>query len=127
MKQNMKLYIVAALLVGLLVGYVVARQKYTTIMMEKDKMIMDRDEKINGMTEREKMMPDANMKGVMMKNGEMMEIMTNGETTKMDKDVMYSDGTKIMMNGTVTKPDGSTMMMHDGDEMMMPTGTMMEK
>lgn len=118
-KRDIKIYVALALLAGLLIGYVAARQKYTAIMAQKDSMIVERDQRIGMMEQKAKMMPAAGMTGVMMKEGKMMMTWQNGGTSMMNKDVLYPDGTKIMMNGEVTKADGSTMMMQEGDRMMM--------
>ena len=44
----------------------------------------------------------------------------------MVKDMTMSDGSKVMMDGTVIKKDGSKMMMKNGDSMDM-SGMMMKQ
>jgi uncharacterized protein YdeI (BOF family) len=58
------------------------------------------------------------MDGYMMKDGKVM-MMKDGKTMPMDKDMTMSDGSKVMMDGTVMKKDGSKMMMKNGDSMDM--------
>ena len=56
--------------------------------------------------------------GVMMKDGKMM-MMKDGKTMMMDKDMTMSNGTMVMMDGTVKMKDGKTMMMKNGQMMGM--------
>ncbi len=52
--------------------------------------------------------------GVIMKDGKMM-VVKDGKISVMDKDLLLSNGTKIMSNGTIVKKDGSKIMMKEGD------------
>jgi hypothetical protein len=63
--------------------------------------------------------------GVMMKDGKMM-MMKDGKTMMMDKDMTMSNGTMVMMDGTVKMKDGKTMMMKNG-QMMDMAGMMHSK
>lgn len=72
------------------------------------------------------MKDDKKMMGVMMKDGKMMEVMSNGEMMMMDKSDMMMGDTKVMKSGEMMMKDGSKMMMKDG-MMMMADGTMMMK
>ena len=62
---------------------------------------------------------------VMMKDGKMM-MMKDGKMMAMDQDMTMSNGTMVMMDGTVKMKDGKTMMMKDGESMAMD-GKMMHK
>lgn len=56
--------------------------------------------------------------GIIMQNGKMM-MMKQGNTFPMTQDMTLTDGTKVMKNGTVVRPDGQTTMMSNGDVMTM--------
>ncbi len=71
-------------------------------------------------------MGDKKMKtSVMMKDGTMM-LMKDGKTMAMEKDMTMTNGTVVMMDGTVKTKDGKTMMMKEGQSMDM-NGKMMMK
>jgi hypothetical protein len=55
---------------------------------------------------------------VMMEDGKMMSMM-GGKTMMMDKDMTMKNGTTVMTDGTVKMKDGKTMMLKDGDCVMM--------
>lgn len=58
----------------------------------------------------------------MMKDGKMMAGVENSGATMMEKDMMMSDGTKVMMDGKVMMKDGATVMMKEGETIMMKDG-----
>src|SRR4029453_7320964 len=68
---------------------------------------------------------DAEMGGVMMKDGKMMMMMDGKAAGPMEHEMTMSDGTKVMTNGMVKMKDGKEMHMKDG-QMMMMDGKMME-
>ena len=55
---------------------------------------------------------------VMMMGGKM-QMMENGKTMPMEKDMTLNDGTKVTKNGMVSKKDGTTIAMKEGDMMDM--------
>jgi hypothetical protein len=55
---------------------------------------------------------------VMMENGKM-TVMKSGKTMDMDQDVTMTNGTVVMKDGTVKTKAGKTMMLKDGDCVMM--------
>lgn len=68
-------------------------------------------------------------KGVTMKDGKMMVV--NADSDASTKDMTMTDGTKVMMDGKVTKADGTSVMMKNGDAMgvdgaMMKSDAMMK-
>lgn len=65
-------------------------------------------------------------KDAVMMQGNKMMIRQNGVEGELTEDEKLNDGSKVMMNGTVVKPDGSIIKMTDGDEIYMD-GTMMQK
>lgn len=58
--------------------------------------------------------------------GDSMMIRENGIEGEMTEDVVLEDGSKVMTDGTIVKPDGKSSKMKDGEEMMMD-GTMIQK
>src|SRR5476649_1624551 len=58
------------------------------------------------------------LKGVMMKDGKMMKMMSDGQIKPMDKNMMMG-GMKVAPDGTMTMKGGSSVMMKNGDSMMM--------
>jgi hypothetical protein len=55
---------------------------------------------------------------VMMKDGQMM-VMKDGQTMNMEKDMTLSNGTMVMMDGSMKMKNGKKMMMKNGDIMSM--------
>src|ERR1041384_4935796 len=55
---------------------------------------------------------------MIMKAGKMM-MMKEGKMMPMDKDMELTNGTKVMMDGTVLKKDGTKTMMNEGDRIYM--------
>ncbi|UOQ73269.1 DUF6799 domain-containing protein [Hymenobacter cellulosilyticus] len=60
--------------------------------------------------------------GVTMKDGVLMQegkvlLTQQGHTTALTEPATLTNGTKIMADGTVTKPDGSTVTLQEGDMM----------
>lgn len=51
--------------------------------------------------------------GVTMKDGVMLTV-NGGEMSRMDKDVIYEDGTSVKVDGTVTLADGTTLRLPEG-------------
>ncbi|UOQ54023.1 DUF6799 domain-containing protein [Hymenobacter cellulosivorans] len=54
--------------------------------------------------------------GVVMQEGKVL-VTQQGHTTSLTDATTLTNGTKIMANGTVTKPDGSTVTLQEGDMM----------
>lgn len=55
---------------------------------------------------------------LMMEDGKMM-VMKKGKTMMMDHDMKLSNGTMVMTNGSMKMKNGKTMMLKDGDCVMM--------
>ena len=55
---------------------------------------------------------------VMMKKGKMM-LVRNGEMKSMDMVVTMSNGTRVLMDGTIVMPDGTSRRLMDGEAMTM--------
>jgi uncharacterized protein YdeI (BOF family) len=55
---------------------------------------------------------------VMMKDGKM-EMVQNGKSMNMDKDMTLSNGTKVSVDGTVTMKSGKTIKLKDGEMIYM--------
>jgi len=55
-----------------------------------------------------------NPDGVMMKDGKMV-VIKNGKITMMGRDITFSNGSKVMNDGTLVQSDGSKKMMQEGE------------
>lgn len=53
---------------------------------------------------------------VIMKEGKML-LVKNGKTTVIDKEMTFSDGTRVMSDGKVMMKDGSTMLLEEGESL----------
>ena len=51
---------------------------------------------------------------IVMKDGKMM-VKKNGEKTQLTQDTTLSNGTSVMLNGTVKTSDGNTVILQNGD------------
>lgn len=95
-----------ALVVGFVVGYLIARTRY----IQKISVISeDLMQSANHVT-----MLNNKLNRYVMINNTMMQI-KDGNLSPMTNDVTLSDGTKVMTTGEVVKPDGTTVTMTDGD------------
>ncbi len=109
----MRVILAVVLLVGLLGGYVIARQKYRPMMLAKDKMILDRDSEIKRLNQQCQVL---GLKGVMMKDDKMYTVWTTGENKLMTQDMMAPDNvTKLMMDGKIVKSDGTVVTLTNGE------------
>jgi Domain of unknown function (DUF6799) len=67
----------------------------------------------------------AEMDGIMMNHGKMMMMKDGKPAGPMPSDTTMSNGTKVMMDGTIMQQDGTKASMKDG-QMMMMDGKIME-
>lgn len=104
--MNMKIFVIVALLVTFVGGYLIARAKYKPQIVELSKMVNDKDSALQAVK--------SNENKVMMKEDKMW-IVENGTLKEMDADLMMANGDKVMTDGTVIKASGSKMMMHNGE------------
>lgn len=102
--------VVIALAIGFLGGYFIARTKYKAQISIISSMVAEKAAEVDTLK--------ASNNRIIMVNGEMM-VEKDGDITKMDKDLELSNGTKVSIDGTVEKKDGTNTMMRDGDSMMM--------
>ena len=65
------------------------------------------------------------MDGIMMQGGKMMMMKAGKPAGPMTSEMTMSDGTKVMMDGSMVRKDGTTAHMTDG-QMMMMDGKLME-
>ena len=63
--------------------------------------------------------------GLMMKEGKLMRMHDGKEVSRMDRETTLSNGTKIMMSGTMKMKDGNVMQLQEGQTVMLD-GTMKE-
>lgn len=108
--MTMKIFVVVALVIAFVGGYLIARAKYKPQLIELSKMVTDKDAALQQMK--------ANANKVMMKDNKMW-IVENGEVKPLDSDLMMTSGDKVMMDGKVLKSDGTSIMMKNGDAMDM--------
>lgn len=108
--MTMKIFVVVALVIAFVGGYLIARAKYKPQLQELSKMVLDKDAALQQMK--------SNTNKVMMKDDKMW-IVENGEVKEMDSDVMMPSGDKVMMDGKVQKADGTDMMMKNGESIDM--------
>lgn len=123
-QNNLVPMVVVSLIVGFALGFISARGRYRPMMAAKDKMIIERDDRIKMMKEEKE---SEGMMGVMMKKGKMMTIWEDGETEAMKKTMRLQDGTIVLMNGEIRKPNNTTVILKEGKSMLMKNGTLVEK
>ena len=117
--MTIKMFIVVALVIAFVGGYLIARAKYKPQLQELSKMVLDKDAALQ-------QMKSYNNKIVM--KDDKMWVVENGQVKEMDSDVMMPSGDKVMMNGKVMRADGTDVMMKNGeaidmDGKMMSDGT----
>lgn len=108
--KTTKTIIVVSLAIAFVVGYFVARAKYKPQILELTKMVAEKDQSVQ--------MMKAYSNKVMMDEDKMW-IVKDGTVKEMDRDVMMSNGDKVMVDGKVLNKDGSEEMMKNGDSMDM--------
>lgn len=108
--MTMKIFVVVALVIAFVGGYLIARAKYKPQLQELSKMVLDKDAALQQMK--------SNANKIMMKEDKMW-VVENGEVKQMDSDVIMPSGDKVMMNGKVMRADGTDTMMKNGDAINM--------
>lgn len=63
---------------------------------------------------------------ITLQGGQLMLVKDN-KAEKMDKDKTLTDGTVVMVNGTVKKPDGTLLQMKEGDRIYLDGGMSLSK
>lgn len=102
--------IIATLVLGFIAGFVVARFKYRTQIGLISTMVMDKAAEINTLT--------AGNNRYFMVTGVMMEE-KDGIVSRMISDTTLADGTMITMSGKVVKTDGSSVILKNGESVLM--------
>lgn len=95
-----------ALVVGFVVGYLIARTRYIQKISVISENLMQSADQVNSLQDK--------LNRYVMINNTMMQI-KDGNLSPMTEDTTLADGTKVMKTGEVVKPDGSTVMMTNGD------------
>jgi len=95
-----------ALVVGFIVGYLIARSRYIQKISVISEDLMQSANQVNVLNDK--------LNRYVMINGSVMQV-KDGNLSPMTDDVTLSDGTKVTTKGEVVKTDGSTVMMTDGD------------
>lgn len=104
--MTIKIFVVVALVIAFVGGYLIARAKYKPQLQELSKMVLDKDAALQ-------QMKSYNNK-IMMKEDKMW-VVENGQVKEMDSDIMMPSGDKVMMGGKVMRADGTDVMMKNGD------------
>lgn len=100
--MTIKIFVVVALVIAFVGGYLIARAKYKPQLQELSKMVLDKDAALQ-------QMKSYNNK-IMMKEDKMW-VVENGQVKEMDSDIMMPSGDKVMMGGKVMRADGTDVMM----------------
>lgn len=116
--NSMKVILVVALALAFIGGYLVSRARYKPQILELNKMIMEKDGTINTMR--------ANANRVMRRDDEMW-IVKDGMVSRMEEEVMMSNGDKAMPDGMIVKSDGSEVKLQNGQSMGMDGKMLMEE
>lgn len=99
-------------------GYVPALDtsvnRQDTLTNQPNSNLQNTDDKSKNLESTDKSFPD----GIMMTNGKV-TMMKKGKMSIIEKEIIMSNGTKVMRNGTVMKRDGSITIMKDGEHMDM--------
>lgn len=108
--MNSKLVILILLVISYAAGFYTARLRYKPVINETRNMVYDKAKEADAV----KM--SANK--VMMKDG-MVWLVEKGVATELDANIMFSNGDKVMIDGSIVRADGKTEMMKEGQEMDM--------
>lgn len=63
--------------------------------------------------------------GVLLKGGKMLMVAKDGTSTEMQKEMVATDGTKVLTDGTIVMKSGTKIMMRDG-QMITVSGKLLE-
>lgn len=102
--------IAVSLVLGFIAGFLVARVKYRTQIGLISTMVMDKASEIDSLK--------AQKNRYLMVGGTMMEE-RDGVIGRMTSDVSLADGTKITTGGKVTRKDGTTILLKNGEYVLM--------
>lgn len=101
---------IIALIIGLVVGYMVAKVKYSAKITVLSIMYNQKDSQLNELR--------AQFNRMVMVNGQMV-MLKDGEVSEMTQAVTLPNGTKVTESGEVTMPSGKSTMMQNGDSVGM--------
>ncbi len=114
--MNTKALVIGAVVIVLLVAggvWLAGNKNNKTTNIEKSAMTKEEEHMAMG-------------KGYVMKDGKM-QVEENGKFTVMTQDATLKNGTKVMTNGTVVKPDGTTVTLTKGQSIWEDGSIMDEK
>lgn len=118
MRNTIVAIALVALILGFIGGFTVARQRYKPLLQANSDAIIQKDAEINKLNaqamEVEKAKTADTSTTYMIKEGKMM-VEKEGLTDAVSKDVTLADGTKVMVNGTVMKKDGTKIKLSEGE------------
>jgi len=110
-KNALTWVVIAALALGFLGGYLVARAKYTNQIGLVSKMVMDRStliDRLNNKLNRVSMTED----------GKMVQV-KNGLISPLRQSITFSNGVTVLTNGKVVQKDGTTTTLKPGESIDM--------
>lgn len=108
--MSTKLVIIVLLGVAFVAGYLIAREKYKPQINELSAMVIDRDDKITYLN---------NLRNrLFITNGELMQNQ-DGAITTVEEALILSDGSRIEIDGTITRPNGDVEELKEGEYLFM--------
>ncbi|MBI3231629.1 MAG: redoxin domain-containing protein [Candidatus Doudnabacteria bacterium] len=85
--------------------------------LDKDKEQKEMMENKKMMKESEEMMGSDKITGIFMRDGKLLTVWPGNDLEMLEHDVTLKTGIKVMLNGTITKPDGSHIALKNGQVM----------
>ncbi len=108
--MSTKLMIIVVLGIAFIAGYLVARERYKPQINELSAMVIDRDEKITYLN---------NLRNVLMvKDGNLIQN-KDGQVVNVQETILLTDGSKVSVNGEITRPNGEVEKLVEGELLFM--------
>lgn len=106
--MSTKLLIIIVLGVAFIAGYLVARERYKPQINELSSMVIDRDDKITYLN---------NLRSrLVLTEGGLVQS-KDGATMVIEDDFLLSDGSKVTVEGAITRPNGEIEQLEEGDSL----------
>lgn len=106
--MSTKLLIIIVLGVAFIAGYLVARERYKPQINELSSMVIDRDDKITYLN-------NLRSRLVLTEGGLVQN--KDGVTMVIEDDFLLSDGSKVTVEGAITRPNGEIEQLEEGDSL----------
>lgn len=108
--MSTKLMIVVVLGIAFIAGYLISRERYKPQINELSAMVIDRDEKITYLN---------NLRNVLMvKDGNLIQN-KDGEVITVEETILLTDGSKVSVEGEITRPNGEVEKLTEGELLFM--------